>query len=1193
MKISGISSHPNVPVKIFEEEGVRYQIVLPDAAEDYIQHKLLETGKPYGLDILQNMRQRIREGDLVLDVGANVGNHALYLASVARARVIAFEPNAHLCSAMHDSIVRNGLEDLVSVQTLGLGRAKSFAHFEKSIPENLGAQALELGDGDIEVVSLDSLQFDTVVRMIKIDVEGMELAVIQGGRECIERDRPILYVECRDDTSFRQVLSWAQTHSYTYWETFNVAPTHLFMPAETVSLEERIDHLNAHNAIREYRVIAKLQEGRESEAEAKTEIKRLEEELVSERSAKRAAESAIETLHKNLAASAAESKLELEKVRAYGRELEDCYLVVLDSKTWKIMEPVRKVLRLVKGRQPPPPFTPRLRADGDLTAVDKKSEQAKLDRSRVDDLTQKLWRGFSGPATGDLAGFASDKDVSRSDRAKAAWHLARWTAASGDWDACLSHLGKVAYLNKTFFRSKRPRILATEANLRVGKFAKAIEYAEHGLNRELDGNYICGISNALLRQGPPSSVDRKRLAMVNQLYDAEGLASLALIDPAKGFVFGNLASEGTVPTRTDGPTVSVLVPVYNAGAFVETSIGSMLAQSWRNLEIIAVDDASTDDSWARLQRLSSRDSRLSIFRNETNLGAYPTRNRALKQATGELVTVHDSDDWSHPQMIEAQAEALLSTSDIKATFSLMTRVLPNMEFMLRPERNFLEYVHRSYPSLMMRRSDLARLEQWDDVAANADDELVQRARDLWGNDALQEVLRRTPLSFFLRHDQSLTEQKGTHLRSLTFGIRQEYANQAAFWRKAVAPEQLDAGGSIARTDIKTPFPIPAGLAPKNWKRDPVYDLIIISDLSLLGGTRRCNEGYIAAATALGLRIGLFHWPRYDLKLTEVAPEYRRLSYQPNLDILVPEDSVECDTVLIHHPPILNYRIDAIPDIAAERVAILVNQLPMQRLSAKPHYYFADEVGNLCRDLFSKEPVWIPISPLARRILGEIGGYSCHDGSDWIPPLGRTLDAEELPLRPDVGSARQIVLGRHSRDHVTKWPNTANKIRSAYCANTNIAVRLMGGVRTPKRVLGNLPTNWQAIAFDETSVAEFLAGLDFFVHFIDDDYIEEFGRGTMEAMAVGIPALLPPVFRETFGDAAVYCEPEEVAHKARELWADPDAYREQAVKGYTYVRTTADQRAVMSRLSSLVQRHTTSVSRDTGRMSKLYGNVPIE
>ena len=66
-----------------------------------------------------------------------------------------------------------------------------------------------------------------------------------------------------------------------------------------------------------------------------------------------------------------------------------------------------------------------------------------------------------------------------------------------------------------------------------------------------------------------------------------------------------------------------------------------------------------------------------------------------------------------------------------------------------------------------------------------------------------------------------------------------------------------------------------------------------------------------------------------------------------------------------------------------------------------------------------------------------------------------------------------------------------------------------------------------------------------------------------------------VFRETFGDAAVYCEPNEVIYKVRELWADPNAYREQAMKGYVYVRKNADQNVVMKRLEGLVQRCTMS------------------
>lgn len=396
MKISEITSRPNVPVGVINQQGIRYEILLPDADDDHIQKRLLETGEPYELDILQSMGRKIGKGDLVLDVGAHVGNHAMYLASVVRARVLAFEPNAHLSSAMNDSLVRNNLQDLVTVQTIGLGQKKTFAHFDKSIPADPGNQTLELGQGDIEVVSLDSLGIEAAIRMIKIDVKGMELAVLEGGRECIERDRPILYIECRDGTSFRKVLNWAQHHRYTYWKTFNVVPMHLFLAAETVTLDQWIDHVSAQNLSGEHPVIAKLKQSRELESKALAQLNRLESAREIESLDQRSIDLINEALHENLVAQteildhrSTETKEKLDEARAYARELENRLLAVLDSKTWKVMEPVRSVLRLLKGRDKPPPFKARLFDSEDLTANGGQSAQSNLDRTHADSLAPR------------------------------------------------------------------------------------------------------------------------------------------------------------------------------------------------------------------------------------------------------------------------------------------------------------------------------------------------------------------------------------------------------------------------------------------------------------------------------------------------------------------------------------------------------------------------------------------------------------------------------------------------------------------------------------------------------------------------------------------------------------------------------------------------------------------------------------
>jgi FkbM family methyltransferase len=266
--------------------GVSYRMVLPNAATDYIQRTLLAGHRPYEPEMLEDMRSRIAPGSLVLDVGANVGNHSLYLAAVARCRVEAFEPNPVLCDAIRASAALNGLQDAVHVHAVGVGRATARASFEKDVPENLGAQRLRVGEGEFPVVALDSIQFDSTVAAIKIDVEGMEADVLQGAQALIERSRPILYVECAGDAEFRAVSRWLDDRGYTFWDTFNATPTHLFLPIESVSLDRRLARLQLRAVHDDYRstliatsVRQKLTRAYENERTSRQQIAELEREL--------------------------------------------------------------------------------------------------------------------------------------------------------------------------------------------------------------------------------------------------------------------------------------------------------------------------------------------------------------------------------------------------------------------------------------------------------------------------------------------------------------------------------------------------------------------------------------------------------------------------------------------------------------------------------------------------------------------------------------------------------------------------------------------------------------------------------------------------------------------------------------------------------------------------------------------------
>lgn len=227
---------PIFPVKV---ENIKYFMLLPNWRSDYIQGMLAEKAIPYEFAMLQSMREFLGKDDLALDVGANIGNHALYLAAIVGCRVIAFEPNPILAAPLQESISLNGLEERVSLIRKGVGSTEAKAVFTESKPHNLGAQILKIIDnsdqsGDeacaMDVVPLDDMTFDHPVKLIKIDVEGMELDVLKGAMKLIEKDLPSLFIESHNEEQFLLIYGFLEQWGYVYWRTFNATPTNCFLP---------------------------------------------------------------------------------------------------------------------------------------------------------------------------------------------------------------------------------------------------------------------------------------------------------------------------------------------------------------------------------------------------------------------------------------------------------------------------------------------------------------------------------------------------------------------------------------------------------------------------------------------------------------------------------------------------------------------------------------------------------------------------------------------------------------------------------------------------------------------------------------------------------------------------------------------------------------------------------------------------
>jgi glycosyltransferase involved in cell wall biosynthesis len=140
---------------------------------------------------------------------------------------------------------------------------------------------------------------------------------------------------------------------------------------------------------------------------------------------------------------------------------------------------------------------------------------------------------------------------------------------------------------------------------------------------------------------------------------------------------------------SNSPTVSVLIPAYNAAAYLRDTLDSVLAQSWPHIEVIVVDDGSRDETLTIAQGYVS--ARIQVV-TQANAGASSARNRAFALATGEYIQYLDADDLLHPDKLRAQLDCLQRRPSAQLSSSAWTifTEVPD-ESTLRPTTLWRDY----------------------------------------------------------------------------------------------------------------------------------------------------------------------------------------------------------------------------------------------------------------------------------------------------------------------------------------------------------------------------------------------------------------------------------------------------------------------------------------------------------------------
>jgi len=194
-------------------------------------------GTFYELKELKRLIGLFPKGGVFVDIGANVGNHSLFAATFLEpSRVIAFEPNPRAYDLLIENALVNGHGDLFDLSKLGVGLSDKHTggYAIENRKRNLGGAKMLPGQGDLEVHRADDLLEDVTPAMIKIDVEGMEMAVLAGLSGVFARCKPILLVEV-DNENEQAFFDWAKATDYAVVETtqrYRLNKNHLLVDAK-------------------------------------------------------------------------------------------------------------------------------------------------------------------------------------------------------------------------------------------------------------------------------------------------------------------------------------------------------------------------------------------------------------------------------------------------------------------------------------------------------------------------------------------------------------------------------------------------------------------------------------------------------------------------------------------------------------------------------------------------------------------------------------------------------------------------------------------------------------------------------------------------------------------------------------------------------------------------------------------------
>jgi len=646
------------------------------------------------------------------------------------------------------------------------------------------------------------------------------------------------------------------------------------------------------------------------------------------------------------------------------------------------------------------------------------------------------------------------------------------------------------------------------------------------------------------------------LEKLNGLYRTLGMSPVRLLRDPTVPLMDRLVSD--TQRSVSGPKVSVIMPSYCPGAGIYTAVRSLLQQTWQNLEIIIVNDGSPDHYAERFEHVASLDSRIVVVNNNENLGAYVARNHGLGIARGEYVTVHDDDDWSHPDKLALQASVLDDDDQVIATTSEHIRTTEQLVFQrlnMRPR-----YLQKNYSSLMVRKTLFNTIGIWDDVNRGGDVEFETRLEQNISATQKVDILGK-PLAFSRTWDGSLTsgEMSRGHFAYSRILYRWSFRQWQWSQRRLGLPAVRD-------SDHPRPYAIPTSFSSMENALIPnKFDVIYVADFFRQSKFVNSVVHEIETAVDGGFVVGYMHINSPTTqRRAGIVPKLFELQLDGKVSQVAESDESATSLLVVYDAAIGMFLDQVHSKLKADKAITIIDRpAKLEAAEAREATSILQALHNLDRCFGTRfqvigtterinQGLMHTVPP--RRFMGQEYQWNSH---------------VRLPASEIEPPRSMPVVGFHTFGNVYRWPPNQRTLEKVYFSDSH-ATKFYGQLNPLLKKFGDAAvSSAEVVDFNVNRLESFLSSIDFWVYFPHDRLQSNPWLPVLEAMQAGKVVILPWRLRRVYGDAAVYSEPNDVSKVVAKLSRNPQSYVAQVQLGREFVAVHHDKRSFIKRLNKAI------------------------